>query len=253
VIKLYKSVAPDHDGVARDEFESLTRLNARLDGSIIDGWSIHTPIPLFRCEQPAGVVMTRVPGRSLNSYLRGAGGANPEVLESLARAVVAALGRYWEGDRRLYGDIDFNNILCEPATRSLSFVDPGMPEGDYLCEGVTKLWYPASRDLAYMLFEVAVSVRSCLGNRAARRRQKELIERMLRTFAAQIGPAHARICLLDEVHACTRIHLRRIRASWSLAGAWRLLLRQIASRSIDQTMQTLKAAAAEGMPCDEAA
>ena len=44
-----------------------------------------------------------------------------------------------------------------------------MPEGDYLCEGVTKLWYPASRDLAYMLFEVAVSVKSGLGDRSARR------------------------------------------------------------------------------------
>src|SRR5205823_2997777 len=114
VVKLYKPGARGHADVALDEFESLLRLNARLDGVVIDGWTIATPFPLFRSEQPPGVIMTRVPGRSLNSYLRAAGGADPLVLESLAIAVIAALGSYWRGDGRIYGDIDFNNILCDP-------------------------------------------------------------------------------------------------------------------------------------------
>ncbi|MCA1685042.1 MAG: hypothetical protein LC745_03480 [Planctomycetia bacterium] len=252
VLKLYKPSAPGHEGVAREEFESLSRLNARLDGRVIDGWKVHTPVPLFRGDRPPGLVMTRVPGRSLNSYLRGTVGADDEVLGSLAGAVIGALGCYWRGDQRIYGDIDFNNILCDPASRTLSFVDPGMPDREYLCEGVTRDWYPASRDLAYMLFDVAVSVKAFLGHRAARRRQKELVETMVLAFAGTTGAGPERDRLLAEIRACARTHLGRVRASWSPAGAWRLLLKPVASRNLDRAIDKLRAAAVGGRRSDPA-
>lgn len=243
VVKVYKTAGPDLDEVVRDEFESLSRLNARLDGCIINGWTIHTPAPLLRCERPAGLVMTMVSGRSLNSYLQASDGATAEDLESLASTIIAALERYWRGESRIYGDIDFNNILFDPMARGVSFVDPGMPERAYLCEGVDQLWYPASRDLAYMLFDVAASVKSFIGHSAARRRQKKLVERVLRTSLERLDSVHEKTCLLDEVDACARVHLRRIKATWSPAGIWRLLLRQIVSRSIAQTIHRLRAVA----------
>jgi hypothetical protein len=166
----------------------------------------------------------------------------PEDLECLASTILAALVQYWGDVPRIYGDVNLDNILCEMATRSFSFVDPGMPEKAYLCEGVDKTWYPASRDLAYMLFDIAASVRSSIGHPVARQRQMDLIERLLLAFVERIDSAHEKACLLDELQACTRIHLRRIKANWSPAGIWRLLIRRIASRSIDKILHRVRAA-----------
>ena len=107
----------------------------------------------------------------------------------------------------------------------LSFVDPGMPEPSYLCDEVDRRVYPASRDLAYLMFDVATSERLWFGRPAARRRQRELADRVVHACLGGIGSAAAKAALLDEVDACARVHLRRIKASWSLAGTWRRLSR----------------------------
>jgi len=240
VVKLYKTSDSAIDEVVRDEFESLGRLNARLDGRVINGWRICTPTPLHCSECPPGIVMTMVSGRSLNAHIRAAGAATQGDLDPLAGAIGAALLHYWDHESRIYGDIDFNNILCEPAAGVLSFVDPGMPEKSYLCDGVDRRWYPASRDLAYLMFDVATAERLWFGRPAARRRQRELAERVVHACLGRIGSAPAKAALLDEVDACARVHLRRIKPSWSLAGIWRRLLRRIASRSIDRTIQRLR-------------
>ena len=220
VVKLYKASNGNIDEVVRDEFESLCRLNARLDGRVINGWRIRTPAPLYCSGRPPGLVMTRVPGRSLNAHIRAGGAATSGDLDPLAGAIGTALLHYWDHESRIYGDIDFNNILCEPAAAVLSFVDPGMPEASYLCDGVDRRWHPASRDLAYLLFDVATSERLWFGRPAARRRQQELAERVVHACLGRIDSAPAKAALLDEVDACARVHLRRIKASWSPAGIW---------------------------------
>jgi hypothetical protein len=240
VVKLYKPTDSNVHEVARDEFESLDRLNARLDGRVINGWRIRTPAPLYHSERPSGLVMTMVPGRSLNAHIRAGGAVIRGDLDRLAGAIGAALVHYWEHEARIYGDIDFNNILCEPAAGVLSFVDPGMPEQSYLCDGVDRRWYPASRDLAYLMFDVATSERLWFGRPTARKRQRELAERVVHACLAEIGSAPAK-ALLNEVDACARAHLGRIKASWSLAGTWRRLLRRMAARTIDQTIRRLRA------------
>jgi hypothetical protein len=245
VFKLYRAAVPGPGFAAADEFDALARLHATLNGRVIGGWRVRTPEPLFLGDSPAGLIMTRVPGRSINAYLAEAGGPRTQVLASLADAVAVALGSYWRGSGRIYGDIDFNNILIDPESRTLSFVDPGMPGEEYLCEAATRDWFPASRDLAYMLFEVAVSVRLYLGNRVARRCQAGLIEAIVLAFAEGIGLGAERHRLLDEIHACTRIHLARIRAGWTPTGAWRLFLKGHASRSLGRTIRKLKTTATE--------
>jgi hypothetical protein len=184
--------------------------------------------------------MTRVSGKPLKSCLRTANQVTAEALESIADAVIAVMERYWLADGGLYGELNFDNILCDVSQKSLSFVDPGSLEKVFLCDTVSRHWYPASRDLAYLLYDIETSVRATIGNPGARQRQKCLAEKILRAFVKRTGPGYWNQCLLDEIGACAQMHLKRIRASWSPRGIWRLFVRQTASRSIDEILGRLR-------------
>ena len=73
---------------------------------------------------------------------------------------------------RRYGDLSFNNILCDVVVKSLSFVDPGGQENGLHCD-VTGRWYPASHDLAYLLYDTGATVKDTLGNPRARWRKTD--------------------------------------------------------------------------------
>jgi O-antigen/teichoic acid export membrane protein len=242
VIKLYKPAARLDGEVVRRQFQSLVRLHARLDGRGSAGWRIHVPAPVYQCDQPPALVMTAVPGRSLKTWLESPGQVPAHELGTIAEAVVAAMEYYWSSDGQIHGDLDFGNVLCDLGGRSLSFVDPGVFVEDFLCEGVSKRWYPASRDLAYLLYDAVVTVKRTFGNPGARQRQQELVEAVLRVFLNRLDPAsegyHA---ALDEIHACVRAYLDRLRAAPSPRGLWYVLLRRIALRRLDQVFGRLKA------------
>jgi hypothetical protein len=242
LVKVYKQASAGE--IVREAFQSMTRLNRNLGGRVIAGWSISCPLALFQCGSPAALVMTRVPGRPLNSYLQAGNDLSHEILDSITRALVTCLTTYWADACQPYGDLNFSNILCDLPAKVLSFVDPGIPEEIYLCDRVTKNWYPASRDLAHVLYHMASSIRPRLGDAGFRRRKqaKRLIERILGLFLSRISPASRREGLLDEIDACARVHLGRIQVSWSPGGMWRRFVRQFASRSIDETLSRLRGA-----------
>lgn len=239
VIKLYKPAAGPNVELVRGQFQSLIQLHARLNGSTIHGWRIHTPAPVYQSERPLALVMTMVPGRSLNCCLETEG--TPEMIDSMAQAVAGAMERYWSVDSQIYGDANFDNILCDRSSRSLSFVDPGVLASAFLCDSVSRRWYPASRDLAYMLYDTEVAVKRNLGNPLARQRQQWLVEGVLRAFLQRIGSAAEQVRVLDEIESCARVYLNGLQGSWSPRGLWRVILRQIASRRIDTLLGRLRA------------
>jgi hypothetical protein len=239
IVKLYKPVAWQEVGLVRGQFESLARLHARLHDCHCNGWKICVPAPLYQGEDPLAVVMTVVPGQSLNCCLERPGRLPPELLGTIAETVVVAMQRCWCA-AQIHGDLNFDNILCDVAARSLSFVDPGVIEDDFLCESVSRRWFPASRDLAYLLYDTGVTVKRTFANPGARQRQQTLSELVLRAFLKKIDPDEKH-GLLDEVQACARVHLKRLRASWSLRGVWHLFLRRIAAYRIDQILGRLRA------------
>jgi hypothetical protein len=253
VVKLYKSGGRQSVEVVRYQFESLSRLHAQLNGTTARGWKIDSPVPLYRCEQPLALVMTMVPGKPLKHCLRTADPVVAAALESIADAVIAAMERYWSTDGGLYGELNFDNILCDVSRRSLSFVDPGSLDSVFRCDTVTRQWYPASRDLAYLLFDIETSIRKTIGNPGARHRRKWLAEKILRAFVLRNGPDYRTQCLLDEIGACARMHLKRIEASWSPRGIWRLFVRQTASHRIDQILGRLRSDAVVPMTGSHAA
>src|SRR5262249_30947222 len=124
------------------------------------------------------------------------------------------------------------------------FVDPGARANGFLGDGVVRRWHPASRDLAYMLYETEVGVRRTLVNPGARRRRRGLAERVLRAFLTRVGPADRRRRLLDEIEACARFHLESLRPDWTPRGVWRGFVRRIAARHLDDLLGRLRAEAA---------
>lgn len=238
VVKLYKPGWPQLENVATDEFESLARLAERLNGRSIEGWTLATPIPVERCDDPHALVMTWIPGLPLQRILQTRGPLDAQALESISKAIVAAMEIYWPDEPRIYGDINLENIMCHPAERVLGFVDPGMPEKSYLCESVNTEWFPRSRDLAYMLFDGCVALRATR-TQQGRSAQSQLLESVLRRFVGQTADADARERLLNEIRACARVHLRRIPVSHSPASLWRILLRRSLARTIDGILERL--------------
>ena len=240
IVKVYHDDTPRARDAARDEYDCLRRLHDRLDGTTHGGWTVRCPRPLHRCDDSPALVMTRVPGETLSRHLGRGEGPPPDVLDSLARAVVSCLRRYWEGDGRLYGDLILNNVLCDLPSRTLALVDPGLPAPYYLCDAAPRAWYPASRDLGFLLFWTASLVRPSLAHPVLHARQKRMTARMLRAFLDRLASPAERGAAVDEIAACSRIHLARIRVSTSPGGTWRRFVRRVAARTIEQTLIGLR-------------
>jgi O-antigen/teichoic acid export membrane protein len=241
VVKLYKPEAAPSVELVRAQFHSLSRLDTALVGCTINGWKISIPEQLYLCESPLAVVMSMVPGRKLDLCLEMPDSVVPEVLESAACAVAAAMARYWSTGQ-LYGELSFTNILCDFVARRLSFVDAGMPTNSFRCNDISNRWYPASHDLAYMLFYVArCGLKRDIGNPGARLRKEMFIESALLASIQTIGQPDEKQSLLDEIRACARGRLKKLDQSWSLHGLQCTLLGQIASRRIDRIIGRVKA------------
>jgi hypothetical protein len=131
-----------------------------------------TPAPLYVCDSPLALVMTMVPGKKLNLCQETGDNMTPEVLESASRAVSAAMERYWSIESQLHCDLSFNNILCDIVARDLS--------NCFLCEEVTKRWYQASHDLAYLLYGTGVTVKNTIGHPGALLRRQMFTHGVLR-------------------------------------------------------------------------
>ncbi len=242
VVKLFRSGAREPAEAVREQFEAMAQLRDRIEGHTINGWQVSAPLPLFQCDQPPALLMTRVPGQSLNDCLATAGQVDAATLGAIAEAVVVVMERCWTAGSQVHGDFNFDNILCDPAARSLAFVDPGVREQVFLCDGVSRHWYPASRDLAHLLYETEVGVKRAMGNPGAGRRQRHLAEGVLQAFLGRV-PAGQRRRLLDEIHTCAGVHLASLRPSWTPRGVWRAFVRRVASRRIDRTLGRLRLAA----------
>jgi O-antigen/teichoic acid export membrane protein len=248
VVKLYHSANSCEIYRAQLECKMLHRLRGVLDARYFSGWRTCSPAPIHLCMAPLALVMTVVPGTSLNTRLEERGGMPPHLLQSAAQAIVAAMKLYWSTGHS-YGDLDFNNILCDVGGRHLSFVDPGMP-GDY-CRDVSGGWFPASHDLGYMLYATETNLKHDIRAPRARMRKRGFAASIVRAYVGSLEAAE-RDAALDEINACAQAHLRRLGWNWSGRGAWRWILKEYCCRRINATIGALKAELeppTEGVQC----
>lgn len=239
VIKLYKPQASPTLDLVHAEFDSLSRLSKALAGTSLNGWQIFAPAPLYICKSPLALVMSTVPGQPLNVCLEGDKNIMPEILETVPRIVAAVVAQYWSAGQ-VYGELSFNNILCDVVTKRLSFVDPGVPSDSFSCNEVTKQWYPASHDLGYMLYSTQARLKHHVANPRARIREQLFTENVLRAYLDSIRSLADKQSLLIEIRACALEHLKKLESPWSVQGLWRALIRQVASHRIDVAISRLR-------------
>lgn len=246
IVKVYRGDGAADRQAARDEFECLCRLHTRLDGTTQRGWKVRSPRPLHCCDRSAALVMTRVPGETLSRHLARGTGPAPDVLDAIARATVASLRQYWADEPRLYGDLILNNLLCDPPARTLALVDPGMPERFYLCEDAPRSWFPASRDLAFLLFWTASLIRPSIAQPVLHARQKRMAVRIVWTYLAELESDAQRRDALGEIETCARLHLARMPVSASPRGLWRFVVKRAAAQTLERAFHELRAALRRG-------
>jgi len=238
VIKLYKPRTDTTLPLVRGQFDSLMRLHAAVRRVSTDGWKIAAPAPLYLSRSPLALVMTLVTGQNLEGRLQAGDHITPDVMETGPRALAAALNEYWLSGHP-YGELALGNILGDIEARELSFVDAGVRHDSHFCNDVARRWYPASRDLAYLLYDLGVEV--AIGSHSARVRKEMFIGGILKAVIETAGSMEERQSFLDEIEACVGGHLRTLEPSWSPSGLWHLVVRQSASRRIDRQLAKLRA------------
>lgn len=231
VVKLYKLDQTNGAEAAKQQFDAQTRLNSVVDGRAVGGWTIRAPLPLYMSASPPALVMTMAGGVQLKKSLLRGSDPSPEMLDSAARAIVAVMRPYWASGR-LHGDLSLRNILWDPEDRVLSLVDVDPSAGAR--DGVPTEWYPASLDLAGVLYDVATDIRTV--HRRVVSSKRMFAESILSAFLATLKEPEEKQRLIEEVRACARAELEALDLSWSPRGLYHLVQRVIAARRIDRLL-----------------
>jgi len=240
VVKLYKPETATIE-LAEAQFDSLSRLHSAVDGRTANDWKISTPKPLHVCKSPLALVMTAVSGKKdLKSCAATDDDLTPEVLQAVARAIVAALEESWSRGR-LHGDLALQNILYDIQAKNLSFIDPGTRECCNVCNDIATRWSPAALELGHIVRDLGTDVRDIIGNPVARFRRQIFVESALRAFIGTLGSSQEQQRAVDEIRICAHAHLSKVLApSWSFRGLWYWLLTQFVVRRMDTVLDKLK-------------
>jgi hypothetical protein len=99
---------------------------------------------------------------------------------------------------------------------------------------LSKEWYPASLDLAGVLYDVGTDIRTA--NRRIASRKGMFAESVLLAFLATVDASEEKLRLVEEVRAFARAELEGLGLSWSLRGLYRLLQRRLAAGRIDRLL-----------------
>lgn len=236
VAKLFRSHRPDVFAAINDEFVSLGLMAGVFRDAEIDGWSVSVPEPLFRSEEPAGLLMTAVPGVPLNGLLTS---LTPAVRHDLASRVCEALVMYWSRTGRLVADVNLSNILADVEERRLAIVDPGLPEADFLCPGVPDEFAPSSRDLGFLLFHVlANNVKVGLVARRTAQVRAMFAADVVHNYAERYLTSTQVPAFFAEVEACANRHIGRIPVGGP-KEPWRQFIRKRVGQQLAATIAEL--------------
>lgn len=240
IIKLYKQEAALDIARLRGRCDAMLLLRAALDGRTVHGWKTFVAAPLYVSESPLALVTTIVPGQKLHTCLEGSNDFTMDVLNSASYAIAGAMAECWS-DGQSHGDLTFENILCDVRARHLAFIDVGahgnccdccdvrarpIDAGEGAnCSSCTKHGHPAVHELAHVLYDLSMTVKSSVAN-SARFRKQAFAESLLRAVLQTIGPIEEKRRLLDELHGCARLHVKAVARTMYPCGRWRRLTRR---------------------------
>ncbi|MCH7729040.1 MAG: hypothetical protein IH991_21540, partial [Planctomycetes bacterium] len=240
-VKVFAQNSNPEERMVQNEFDSLQRLHDGLDGKEFDGWLFQSPRPLIASDEHAALVMTPVHGTRLQYLLLHVNQETSELLETIASPLIKALQPLWHENDWLHGDLNFENLLCDLPNKRISLVDPGTANEFWHCQNIGTGSCSASRDLAYMIFDVCTStVRNSVVGRHRGFRLVRLVEQMLCFYLGQLDAASDRESQIDEIHDCVQLHFKHYRACGSRFDPWRHFVGQVASRRINRILERAK-------------
>ena len=250
VVKLYNPAAGQNLEMVRRQAAAFARFHEALNGITLHGWRMTVPRPLHASENPPALVMTLAEGATLDACLRTVPGAGTIAAKPVALAVVAALQRCWS-QGLIHGDLNPDNILCNSTAKELVFLDVGipdeMPAPEPSSQGTAGHRDPASEDLAYLLFDAAVQVKSGIGRGSRYQVRREFALHALRAAIDSCGTSDEKARLLDGIVDCSRKHLGLLTRPWvSPHGLWCRLVQRVTERRIKSIVVMLRADAARG-------
>jgi O-antigen/teichoic acid export membrane protein/tRNA A-37 threonylcarbamoyl transferase component Bud32 len=232
VIKLYPDGQVGAE-TARRQFDAQMRLHWAVDGRTVHGWTFRAPVPLHLSASPPAMVMTMAAGVDLNKSFVACRNQPAEMLESMARALVSVMRPHWAAGYS-HGDLCLQNILWDPGRRVLTFIDADTPVGAGAGDGVQNEWYPASRDLAGVVCDVATDIHTIDERVASRKRA--FAESVLSAFLRTMEAAEQERSLVAEVRAFARAELKSLDLTWSAQGLCHVLQRRVAMPRIDRLL-----------------
>lgn len=225
VVKLFRSPQTANAEIVRRQVQAMSHLHDLLDGTIVHGWKIVVPKPLYFCESPPALVMTHAQGRKACVGMLGRRGEH-----TIAEVLVAAWKDLWSRGET-HGDLNVDNILFSDAMGQIAFVDAGLPASQPCCGADA-----AARDLGYLLFDAVIQLKKgCAVLDVAPWRQRfaeQVIDAHLRTFPRADRPRRLRAII-----GCAEANIAMLHTSWSPYGLWCQLIRRIARRRIEATLR----------------
>lgn len=237
VVKLYRQSSAEDRVAYLSEKHNLEVLSGLLDEREFGGWSMRSPTLYYASDTPLALVMSVLPGVPIHRWLQ----SNYNTVaarEPAARAILTALQTLWS-QNVLYGDLNLKNVLLDPSKRTIGFIDPGLPLKFFSCDQVSSDYYPASRDLAYLLFSVAVNVKGTLRKPATRSRQWSFVKYLLKQYVESIDCRKRQAMLLEEIRSCAQVHWEALDCSWSASGLWRRMVKSITRRCLNTALEEL--------------
>jgi hypothetical protein len=132
-----------------------------------------------------------------------------------------------------HGDFNLDNILCDPTTMTLSFLDPSLPGLTVEDSGSPNRFpSPCALDLAYLLYESVVTLHRSIGRVGVETRKALFTMAVLRAALSRVPSGQDKHRLLNEIQGSSLAYLRMLESSCTPQGLWRGLLRLVGRRRI---------------------
>lgn len=221
VIKLFNTKKENLKETLKEEYESLSLLGNSFQHFNVNGWNISVPRPLLLTDNPSALIMSYVQGISLEKLLLHWDQNKRFDISALHNPIISSLQRYWTDHNRIYGDLNCSNILCAIQSKNIFFVDPGAPNPSYNLKFTSKVFFPASHDLGYWLFEVcATNTKIQIFSPDKARRRGSFVKQLIHCYMHYFVQEPRIEPFLDELNECAKFHVSRIKSSWGLRGVW---------------------------------
>lgn len=227
VVKLFKKNRSGVVGALNDEIESLCLLNGTfcsLSTSELSNseWKIGVPELLFSSQEPPALITNYIEGSTLDAIFINPDEKTKKNFSIIIELISIALRKYWSDHSKIFGDLNYSNIICDIANKTLTFIDPGMPDNSYLCEGVSKKFWPSSHDFGYLMFEViATNVKIGMLSRKRPEQRTDFVKHLVHHYMTQYIARSDSLHFLREMCSCSRFHVKRINVSKTPVGIWR--------------------------------